>query len=157
MNRLDHKVSHAWHVALNAANFVQGMAKRRHWMYHGKQLADEVPRLMRLFAMERTGNMSTIRRQCSYSPLEVIQDNHLTCCMGVECRSCEHLLALDKAELTPEQIDECKAWTCAAHILTECGAHPNRWDTSEGFVKTTGDQMYWQRVYASLASIDYGD
>jgi len=151
MNRLDHKVDHAWHVALNAANFSNGMDSFRHWMYHGKQLADEVPRLIYLFKSERTEGLATTHRQCSHSHPEPIQDNHLTCCLGVECRTCDHLLALEKAELTPEQIDECKAWTCAAHILTECGAHPNQYDTSEGFIQTTGDRMYWERVYASLA------
>lgn len=155
MKRLDHKVNHAWHVALNAANTTG--ADFRHWMYHGKQIADEVPRLVYLFGAERAGGLSTTHRQCSHSEPEPIADNHLTCCLGVECRKCDALLAIEKAVLTPEQIDECKAWTCAAHILTECGAHPNQYDTSEGFVKTTSDQMYWDRVYASLASVDYGD
>jgi hypothetical protein len=159
MNRLDHTVMQNWHVALNDANFTPGagMTDFRHWMYHGKQIADEVPRLVYLFARERKGEMPAMHRQCSHSPAEPIIDNHLTCCLGVECRACEHLAALDKAALTPEQIDECKAWTCAAHILTECGARPNQIDTSEGFIKTTSDQMYWSNVYASLASVDYGD
>jgi hypothetical protein len=159
MNRLDHTVYHAWHVALNDANFTPGagMDTYRHWMYDAKHLADEVPRLTYLFARERKGEMANSHKQCSHSQAEPIIDNHLTCCLGVECRKCEHLSALDKAQLTPEQIDECKAWTCAAHILTECGAHPNQYDTSEGFVKTTSDTMYWERVYASLASVDYGD
>lgn len=155
MNRLPSDVNQAWHVAINAAN--TDMSTWRHWMYHGKQIADEVPRLIYLFARERAGEMATAHRQCAHSQAEPIPDNHLTCCLGVECRTCDALLALDKAALSPEQIDACKAWTCAAHILTECGAQPNRYDTSEGFVKTTGDQMYWDRVYASLASVDYSD
>jgi hypothetical protein len=159
VNRLSPDVNHKWHVALNDANFTPGagMATFRHWMYDAKQMADEVPRLTYLFARERKGELPALHRQCSHSPAEPIPDNHLTCCLGVECRKCEHLLALEKADLPPEQIDECKAWTCAAHILTRCGAEPNRYDTSEGFVKTTDDQMYWERVYASLASVDYGE
>lgn len=155
MNRLDHDVSHKWHVALNEANFV-GDKDFRHWMYDAKQLADEVPRLVYLFALERQDKLPKLHRQCSHSSTEEVFDNHLTCCLGVECRKCEHLAALDKANLTPEQIDECKAWTCAAHILTEQGTQPHI-DTSEGFILTTDDRMYWDRVYSSLAAIDYGD
>ncbi len=155
MNRLHHDVNHKWHVAINAAN--TDMATWRRWMYYGKQIADEVPRLVSLFARERNGELPSLHRQCSHSPAEPVFDNHLTCCLGVECRSCDALLALEKADLPPEQIDEAKSWTCAAHILTECGAQPNRYDTSEGFVKTTDNQMYWQRVYASLASVDYDE
>lgn len=159
MNRLDRHVSQNWHVALNEANFAPGagMTIFRHWMYEAKQLADEVPRLVYLFTSEREQKLPSVHRQCSHSPLEPVPDNHLTCCLGVECRKCEHLLVLEKAALTPEQIDECKAWTCAAHILTECGAHPNQYDTSEGFIQTTSDRIYWDRVYTSLAGADYSD
>lgn len=153
MNRIPHDVNHKWHVALNAANFDKG-AEFRHWMYEAKHLADEVPRMAHWFKLERTGQTPALHRQCSHSPTEPIPDNHLTCCLGVACRDCEHLKAVAAADVLPEQIDEIKAWTCAAHILTEVGAHPNQYDTSEGYIKTTGDQMYWERVYSSLAAAD---
>jgi hypothetical protein len=63
------------------------------------------------------------------------------------------LHALEKAQLTPEQIDQAKAWTCVAHILSECG--PGRYiDTSEGFILTTDDRMYWDGVYANLGALN---
>jgi hypothetical protein len=154
MNRLPHDVDHKWHVALNKANFEGEKADFRSWMYEAKHVADEVPRMTYWFKLERAGQMPALHRQCSHSHVEPIPDNHLTCCIGVECRKCEHLAAVEKADLPPEQIDEIKAWTCAAHILTEVGAHPNRYDTSEGYVKTVGDTMYWERVYNSLAAAD---
>lgn len=156
MNRLSHDVSHKWHVALNAANFGTG-AVFHHWMYDAKELADEVPRMVYWLRTERTGQMPQVHCQCSHSASEPITDNHLTCCLGIECRKCEHLKAVEAADLSAEQIDEIKAWTCAAHILTECGAHPDRYDTSEGWLKTTDDQMYWERVYSSLAAADRED
>lgn len=106
------------------------------------------------FEKERTGQMPQQHRQCSHSSSESIPDNHLTCCLGVECRTCEHLKAVEKANLPPEQIDAIKAWTCATHILHECGKRPYPPDTSEGYIKTTGDQMFWDRVYSSLSAAD---
>lgn len=50
-----------------------------------------------------------------------------------------------------EVIEELKAWTCAAHILTTQGKRMI--DTSEGYVFHEGDKIYWQRVHESLANI----
>lgn len=147
MNRPNHTMLHQWHVAINAAN--QDPPFRR-WMYDAKAIADEVPRLVRLLALERTGSLPKLHQQCSHSTPETITDNHLTCCLGVECRSCEALQALDKAQLPPEQIDTAKAWTCVAHILREGGDV----DTTEGYVLTTDDRMYWDRLYQSLSYSD---
>lgn len=152
MERLPHDMQHKWHTALNAAN--TNKSNFRYWMYEAKRVADEVPRMIYWFKQERAGTMSQFHRQCSHSSVEPIPDNHLTCCLGVACRDCEHLKVVEQADLPPEQIDEIKAWTCAAHILTEVGAHPRQYDTSEGYIKTVGDRMFWERVYNSLASAD---
>lgn len=155
MNRPDHDLLSRWHVALNAHNFPdrKGIGfEHKGWMYDAKHMADEIPRLSHLFGMERRGELPTLHRQCSRSPLEPVIDNHLTCCLGVECRKCEALMALEGSHLKPEEIDECKAWTCAAHILNEKGKRMI--DDSEGYVLTTDDRMYWQNVYNSLAQAD---
>jgi len=147
MDRLDPKVNHAWHVAIN--RHCTNHKNYKPWMYEAKKMADEIPRIAHWFARERLGELPEIHRQCSHSSAVPIQDNHLTCCLGVECRKCPALLALDQADLSPEQIDAAKAWTCAAHILSSGSGI----DTSEGYIKTVGDQMFWENVYSSLAGI----
>lgn len=117
------------------------------FMYEAIDLFDEVPRMARLHGRERRGELTTTTRHCSFSPVEAVPDNHLTCCLGVKCRECPHLLALDKAELTPEQIDEAKAWTCASHIAASGGDVAN-----EGYLLTVDDRMFWDRTHASLAA-----
>ena len=147
--RPDHRFMHEWHVAINAAHWdgAKWTEPRLPYMYAGKDLADEVPRMVVVLRSERTGKLPQSHRQCSHSDAEQVPDNHLTCCLGVECRKCPALLALDRAKLTPEQIDVAKAWTCAAHIMRDGGNA----DTSEGFLLTTDDRMYWDRVYSNLS------
>lgn len=109
-------------------------------------MADEVPRMAYVLRLERTGALPQRHQQCSHSPVEKIE-NTLTCCLGVKCRECPYLLALEKAErMTPEQIDVAKAWTCAAHIVSKGGDVAR-----EGYILTTGDRIYWDRVYESLS------
>ena len=150
--RLDHRTSQEWHVAINQFHWdgEKHTQPHRGWMYAGKDLADEVPRMVQILRDERTGKLPKLHQQCSHSPTETIPDNHLTCCLGVECRKCPELLALEKAKLRPEQIDVAKAWTCAAHVMSKRGSV----DTSEGFLLTVSDRMYWDRVYSSLAMQD---
>lgn len=154
MKRPDFSVQHEWHVAINRANFDQPGATFREWMYDAHRIADETPRLALLFEMERTGKLGAVHQQCSHSDPEPVTDNHLTCCLGVACRSCDALLALDSAKLTPEQIDEAKAWTCVSHILHEAARRGV--DMSEGMILTTDDRMYWDRVYMHLSAVDEG-
>lgn len=147
MNRPDHHLMHQWHTAVNQFS-LSTIGEWPGFMYHGKQLANELPRLTLLFQLERTGQLPKIHRQCSRSePVEVV-DNHLTCCLGVACRDCPYLKALEVQGIEPEVIDQMKAFTCAAHVLENI----NQVDASEGFILTTDDQMYWQNVYESLAS-----
>lgn len=171
-------LDHAWHVELNQygaphgfipddANGFDPAHDGKSFMYEAKSVAAELPRLALLFGMERRGELAQRHHQCSRDDHgEAVTDNHLTCCLGVECRKCPHLAAIDRvttgrdysvrpsveAPIPDEQRDVLKAWTCATHILMRGG------DTArEGYILTTDDRMYWQNVYASLAGGDPGD
>ena len=85
------------------------------------------------------------------SPTVPVPENRLSCCLGVECRKCPELLALEKASLTPEQIDVAKAWTCVGHIASQ-GGDPMK----KGYLLTVGDRMFWDNVYESLSQTDDG-
>ncbi len=147
MKRPDINFNHEWHVAINTYNDHGYEGERQRFMYEAKTMASEVPRMVLVLRQEREGKMDKLHKQCSMSPEVPVQDNHLTCCLGVECRKCPHLLALEKSALTPEQQDEAKAWTCAAHIVSKGGDLMN-----EGYLLTTGDRMFWDNVYESLSS-----
>jgi hypothetical protein len=153
VERPGYPFNHEWHVCINRfhdATKAIGTDRWRKWMYEAKAMADEVPRLAMLFHAEREGKLPQIHQQCSHSAPEPIPQNELTCCLGVKCKACPELLALDSMQrVTPEQIDQAKAWTCAAHIVSQGGDPAN-----EGYVLTTGDTMYWSRVYANLAASD---
>lgn len=149
MERQNHSFIHSWHRVINEFHKDKIGKNWQGWMYDAKDIADEVPRSSNLFGLERKGELPKIHQQCSHSLPEPVIDNHLSCCLGVECRKCEMLMALDKAAMEPEQIDEIKAWTCIAHILTEKGKREFI-DTSEGYILTTDDKMYWETVYSHL-------
>ncbi|MDX2059901.1 MAG: hypothetical protein SFV24_18980, partial [Gemmatimonadales bacterium] len=140
-----------WHRAVNAFHWPAEGPKRTHdkWMYEAMDMASEVERLPLLFRKEREGGLTKVHQQCSLSPTEPVADNHLTCCLGIECRKCPQLLALESAELSPEEIDRAKAWTCVAHIAMS-GGDP----AGEGYILTTDDRMFWDRTYASMAGED---
>lgn len=152
MDRPDHRFLHEWHVQINRhQDKLHDAGKDRlPWMYDAKDLADEVPRMARLFKMERESSLPAMHRQCSFSESEHIPDNHLTCCLGVKCAECPILETIGEAEANPEDIDLMKAWTCGTHII----ATPGFVDSSEGMILTVDDRMYWDRVYASLAMAD---
>lgn len=143
------KSDYEWHVSLNKYNQV-GDDSFRHWMYEAKRLYSEIPRLPILFKRERKGELNKVHKQCSFSEEQEVTDNHLTCCLGIECRKCPHLLALENAKAPPDDIDEIKAFTCISHILHESGK--GHIDTSEGYILTTDDRMYWQNVYESMSN-----
>lgn len=150
--RPDRDFTHRWHVAINQFMFhgpdpkwTRDFSQHR-WMYDAKTAVDEVPRLRMLFEMERTGKLRQVHQQCSHSAPEPIPENVLTCCLGVKCRECPALQGLDKMEGAPEEIDTAKAWTCVAHILSKGGDV-----AGEGYILTTDDRMYWDRLHASLA------
>lgn len=144
--RPDHNFLYEWHVAINQVN---RSSNWRNWMYEAKTAADEIPRLAMIFKMERENMLPKVMQACSHSEPVPVPENYLTCCLGVKCRECPALLGLDKAKLTPDEIDLAKAWTCAAHIISETGKRLV--DTSEGYILTVDDRMYWDRVYEHLA------
>lgn len=155
MERLDHDLDYRWHRALNAFHEGRKTGEWAHWMYEAKAAADEVARLVLLFGMERRGDLPKVHHQCSHDIQgQPVTDNHLTCALGTECRNCVFLLALDTMTGAPEDIDTAKAWTCVTHILSESGKQGLMLDTSEGFLQTVDDQMYWRNVYESMSAQD---
>lgn len=155
MNRLDHDLSWKWHTAINTYSMANTHLS---WMYQAKNAADEIPRMTLLFEMERNGKLAKVHHQCSHDTAGTpVSDNHLSCCMGIECRKCPMLLAFDGIDLPLEQIDQIKAWTCATHILTETGKPDHAFDTSEGFLLTVDDVLYWSNLHESLASMSNDD
>lgn len=170
--RLLREVDHSWHVEINnydvrhdrptdEQGYYDPTRDGKHFMYEAKDVAAEVPRLALLFGIERRGELTKRHRQCSRDHEGTpVDDNHLTCCLGVECRACPFLAVIDKVQtrrdysvtpsaevpITDEERDVMKAWTCATHILMRGG------DTArEGYILTTDDRMFWNNVYASLA------
>ena len=151
MDRLRYPLSHEWHVAVNRHSDVwrkdgkEWSAMR--FMYEAKTMADEVPRMVMLFRQERENALPQTHQQCSMQAPVPVKDNRLTCCKGVKTRECPHLLALEKIKrCTPEDVDTAKAWTCAAHIVSEGGDM-----MGEGFLLRVDDRMFWDNVHASLA------
>lgn len=148
MERLNHTLSHEWHVAINR-HAAPMMNRRDEWprfMYEAKTAADEVPRMVMLFRQEREQTLPQTHQQCSMQAPVPVKDNHLTCCKGVKTRECPHLLALEKIErCTPEDVDAAKAWTCAAHIISTGGDF-----MGEGYLLRVDDRMFWDNVHASL-------
>jgi hypothetical protein len=116
---------HSWHVAINGYHYPKDggppAAEHSRWMYQAKDAAQEVRRLPLLFQRERDGTLPKIHRQCSHSESVPVVKNELTCCLGVKCATCPQLLALNAMAATPEEIDQAKAWTCVAHILSKGG------------------------------------
>ncbi len=147
---------HEWHVAVNRHQDEQRKAGRplseARFMYEALHVADEVPRMAKLFKAEREKALPQTHQQCSMQPPVPMKDNHLSCCLGVKARECPHLLALEKIErCTPDDVDTAKAWTCAAHIVSLGGDRMN-----EGYMLRVDDRMFWDNVYASMAGDDNG-
>jgi hypothetical protein len=146
---MSRRFDHEWHVALNRFNEVRRESGEEflHWIYTAKSARAEMPRLANLFKLEREMALPKIHQQCSMSEPEPIRDNHLSCCLGVKCAECPFLAMIETAQLSDEQKDEAKAWTCVTHIISEGGDQ-----CGEGFVLTVDDRMYWNNVHQSLTS-----
>lgn len=142
---------HEWHVAINAESDrrrEQGLEWPR-MMYSAESISDEVPRMVLLFQYERERGMPTHFKMCGHDPrpAKPLPDNHLRCALGHECRKCEYLAAIDRAErMTPEAKDEAKAWTCATHFLLE--SKPDVF--FEGILRDKGDDAFDERMAASF-------
>ena len=141
------KFRNNWHRLLNKYN--SGEDEFHRWMYEAKSMHVELGRLQRLFAKERKNELPKIHQQCSLSVPEKIENNHLTCCLGIKCAECNHLKALEDKGIDQEKVDEMKAFTCVAHILFSSGN--NIIDTSEGYILTVDDRMFWNDIFQSLA------
>jgi hypothetical protein len=164
--RLPREVDHAWHVQINEHDApyetrpgqvgYDPTKDGKHFMYEAKKAAEEVPRIAYQFGRERRGELRKIHKQCSHDHRGTpVVDNHLTCCLGVECRKCPFLVAIDRVQtrrdysvspsievpITDEERDVMKAWTCASHIMSRGGDSAN-----EGYILTTDDRMYWDNV-----------
>lgn len=143
MKRLDNGLSHKWHCAINKhTEQYMGTSDWPGWMYAAKEVADEIPRMVLLFKSERTDQLPSTHKQCSHSESVEVEDNHLSCCKGVKCKECEHLIALEAAELSPDEIDTIKAWTCASHILSTGGDV-----AGEGYLLRVDDRIFWDNLY----------
>jgi hypothetical protein len=148
MDRLDNNLSYEWHRALN--KFHSKPESSDNWMYEAKTAADEIPRMILLFKLEREGNLPKIHQQCSRSkPVEITEGNFLTCCHGIKTRECKYLKAMEEAKVSPDQIDFIKAWTCASHMLRT----PDLW-VNDGFLIDESDKIYWDNVMESLYGSD---
>lgn len=140
-----------WHEKLNDICFSKG-GKGHHaqdWIYESKRFCSALPRMVKLFESERTGKLTTVHKQCSISKVEKVVNNHLTCCLGTECAKCELLTPFDSCHLKAKEVDIIKAWTCGTHILHEC--NKRFVDTTEGYIMTVDDRMFWDKVYDSLS------
>lgn len=147
MEEIKYPADHEWHVSINKYRASGGEYATMSFMYEAKNMAFAVPHMARLFAMERLAKLPSEHKQCSRSPKEQIVNNHLKCCLGKVCAECPHLKALDgTARAAPEQIDMMKSWTCATHIVSQGGDMAR-----EGYILTTGDIMFWERVHSNLA------
>ncbi len=156
MEQTKYPLNHEWHVAVNRHSDEWRKADKEwgemRFMYEAKIMADEVPRMVMLFRQERENALPQTHQQCSMQAPVPVKDNHLSCCLGVKARECPHLLALEKIErATPEDVDEAKAWTCAAHIVSQGGDR-----MGEGYMLRVDDRMFWDNVYSSLAQTDEG-
>ena len=139
---------HEWHVALNKYNSPKMGEDYQHWMYEAKAAALEVERIARVFKAEREGTLKKLHKQCSMSEPVELKENFTTCALGQKCRECPHLIAIAAAKMPIEQVDMAQAWTCVGHILIELGKWPYI-DTSEGFILTEDDKLFWQTMYKS--------
>lgn len=139
-----------WHGALNG----EGIGNQApHWMYAAKMIADEVPRMILLFELERTGRLGSSFKMCGHDPRPgtPLPDNHLYCMLGKQCRKCPFLARIDaNANMTPEARDEAKAWTCATHALLE--SRPDVY--MESILRDKSDDAFDRRLLASLANTE---
>ena len=142
-----------WHRAINIYAEAERTAGRS-WplmMYLAKLVANEVPRMILLFERERKKGLPSSYKMCAHdpSPATPLPDNHLSCALGVQCRACPHLAAIDAADRMPNEAkDEAKAWTCATHILL--ASSPDTY--LESFVDDKSAAAFDERLARSLGA-----
>ena len=129
-------------------------------MYAFKDMLLELPRLPLLFRGQRENTLPKKHKPCSLSkPIEVKGDK-LKCCLGEDTRECPILKGLEgyvasrkkPYDIPAEEVDKLKAATCCWHILKETNmGRKHKYDTTEGYILTEEDRMYWDNVYRNLS------
>lgn len=158
MNWLTRNVGQVWHEWLNC--------DKNHdtTRYSFKEMVLELARLPHLFKAHREGKLPKIYKQCSISAPVAIKNDKLTCCLGKDVDECPILKSLGEYfakrrerhnDLTDDDIDGAKAATCCWHIMKESEMGRNRtFDTSEGYVLTESDRLYWDNVHKNFSEAD---
>lgn len=158
LERVDHSTDHRgcgdidWRRACNAESDRLRSKGGEHptAMYAALKVSDEVPRMILLFQREREQGLPANYKMCAHDPRPATKlvDNHLRCGLGLECRKCNYLCAIDRNEqMTPEAKDEAKAWTCATHFLLE--SEPTGW--FESILRDKSDDAFDRQLADSLA------
>lgn len=142
---------HNQHTRINKLSSELGYSEVR-FMYTAKDLPGEIERMKSQHRRERLGTLPNQFVKCAtfQSPAVPIENNYLQCALGVKCKECKYLKAIDEVQTAdPSLIDEMKAYTCATHIVQQIAT--KQYDMSEGFLQDKEDRMYWQNLYKSLA------
>jgi hypothetical protein len=158
MDWMTRDVAQVWHEWFNSEKDHDSTK------YSFKEMLLELMRLPRLFTLHREGKLPKVHQQCSVSKPVAIKNDKLTCCLGKNVDECPILKSLGDyfatrrtfyTSITEEQMDGVRAATCCQHILKESGMGRNHtFDTSEGYVLTESDRMFWDNVYSNLAAGD---
>jgi len=145
-------VNQVWHEWLNK------LPHHDHAKYEFKSMLGELARLPHLFRAQREGTLPKRHKQCSLSPAIPIK-NELTCCLGKKVLDCDILRSLWEyfslrrqhyTEIKDTDVDGVMAVTCCQHILAEATTEGKMVDTSEGYILTTSDRMFWDNVYENM-------
>ena len=168
---------HIWHVWMNSGG---GFEPDEQWgsrmapksLYEFKHLLEFLDYGHQVIQQAFTGQLPKVHRQCSRTTPEPIANNCLKCsAFGTDVTDCKILLSIKttfEAErqrelgklgkvyehIPDEEMYRRMAQTCAWHIYREATRDDRFVDTSEGYLLTVGDRMFWGRVYESMAAID---
>lgn len=173
-----YNADHIWHVWINHRQDERRGLEWEHSLYEFKSMLQFLTYGRKQIQKAFTGNLPKTHRQCSRCAPEPIPNNHLSCCLGQEVTTCPILTSLKAtveeqrtritpfdgkahyANVTDEHLYRLMAQTCAWHIYHEaCNIKDERTfyvDTSEGYLMSVSDRMFWDRIYNSLSYQDEG-
>jgi len=168
----EHNADHIYHCWINKRQEGK-QSDWEHSLYEFKDMLQFLQYGHKQIAEAFTGELPTTHKQCSRCESEPIKDNTLTCCLGKNVTTCDILVSLKStveserdrvapysgeksySNVTDEYMYRLMARTCAWHIYkTSCDikdGHNFKVDTSEGYLLTKGDRMFWDNVYRSMA------
>lgn len=127
------RADHSWHVGMNRYSETERAAGNAfpHWLYNVKSAAHEMYRLMYLWESDKA------------------TDTNLRCMLGVKCRDCGILQAVEgamreeqiserpfKRDITDDDIKAAKVMTCLGHMLQTA---PGEY-MGEGMIKSKADR-----------------